>query len=94
MFGGIKNYFSSKNAAAGGGNSTQVRVSNTSAYANGNASSNVASNAPYNSSGLNGFEVTYHNRMNYNLTYLTCVIILGYNLFLQFLLIERCRQIR
>jgi len=58
VFGGIKNYFSSKNAAAaaGSGNSTQIRSSSTSTSANGNAASNVASNAPYNSNRLNGYE--------------------------------------
>jgi len=58
VFGGIKNYFSSRNAsAAGGANSaSQTNSSNTTAAPNGNVGAAGTSNAEFNSNRLNGFE--------------------------------------
>jgi len=58
VFGGIKNYFSSRNAAAAAGtnNSSQSKSSNISSAPNGNMTVNSGSNAQFNSNRLNGFE--------------------------------------
>lgn len=58
VFGGIKNYFSSKNASAVAvsGGSTQTRTSNISGAPNGNLGSNTAPNNPYNSNRSNGLD--------------------------------------
>lgn len=56
VFGGIKNYFSSRNASAAappGGNSTQAHPS---VPQNGNIGSNIPSNTSYKSNHLNDFE--------------------------------------
>ena len=59
VFGGIKNYFSSRNAAAAAGtnNSSQSNSSNISSAPNGNMTAGSGSNAQFNSNRLNGFEV-------------------------------------
>jgi len=59
VFGGIKNYFSSRNAAAAAGtnNTAQAKPSNVSSAPNGNIGATAASNAQYNSNRMNGFEV-------------------------------------
>jgi len=58
VFGGIKNYFSSRNAsaAAGANNATQTNSSTIASAPNGNLGSAATSNAQYNSNRLNGFE--------------------------------------
>lgn len=57
VFGGIKNYFSSRNAtAAPGGNGTQSRSPNVPVASNGNVASNLSSNDPYKSNRINGYE--------------------------------------
>merc|ERR1719210_945520 len=58
VFGGIKNYFSSRNgaAAAGTNNSSQSKSSNINSAPNGNITASSGSNAQFNSNRLNGFE--------------------------------------
>jgi len=57
VFGGIKNYFSSRNAAtAATNNATQSKTSSISSAPNGNSGANAGSNAQYNDNRLNKYE--------------------------------------